>query len=259
MKRAARARPARRGSRRIEELTRRLQRKAAAQQRAAIISTSRPIASGARRHPRMRSTSPHETGCRLHIVHVSCGRGVALVAEARAAGVDVTCETCPHYLVSHRRRTWSASARSRNAHRRCDPRRSRTSLGAAQRGRNDRFGSFARALVDEGGANFFQVWGGISGCQHLLPLLVDAAPKLAPAEITRLTSAGVAQRFRIMRKRWTRDRKGRRPHSRRLADGGNRPGGVAALSPSPHPLSRPHTSRSNRANNFAGTNNLREW
>src|SRR5207302_780973 len=40
-----------------------------------------------------------ETGCRLHIVHVSCGSGVVLVAEARASGVDVTCETCPHYLV----------------------------------------------------------------------------------------------------------------------------------------------------------------
>ena len=40
-----------------------------------------------------------ETGCKLHIVHVSSGRGVALVAEARARGVDVTCETCPHYLV----------------------------------------------------------------------------------------------------------------------------------------------------------------
>src|SRR3979490_2180750 len=40
-----------------------------------------------------------ETGCRLHIVHVSCGSGVAVVAEARAGGIDVTCETCPHYLV----------------------------------------------------------------------------------------------------------------------------------------------------------------
>ena len=40
-----------------------------------------------------------ETGCALHIVHVSTGRGVALVAEARARGVDVSCETCPHYLV----------------------------------------------------------------------------------------------------------------------------------------------------------------
>ena len=40
-----------------------------------------------------------ETGCSLHVVHVSTGRGVALVTEARARGVDVTCETCAHYLV----------------------------------------------------------------------------------------------------------------------------------------------------------------
>src|SRR5256885_13443323 len=40
-----------------------------------------------------------ETRCRLHIVHVSCGSGIAVVAEARAGGIDVTCETCPHYLV----------------------------------------------------------------------------------------------------------------------------------------------------------------
>ena len=40
-----------------------------------------------------------ETGCALHIVHVCSGRGVALVTEARLRGVDVTCETCPHYLV----------------------------------------------------------------------------------------------------------------------------------------------------------------
>jgi allantoinase len=38
-------------------------------------------------------------GCTLHIVHVSTGRGVALVAEARSRGVDVSCETCPHYLL----------------------------------------------------------------------------------------------------------------------------------------------------------------
>src|SRR6185437_2373029 len=40
-----------------------------------------------------------DAGCSLHVVHVSSGRGVAIVAEARARGVDVTCETCPHYLV----------------------------------------------------------------------------------------------------------------------------------------------------------------
>ena len=40
-----------------------------------------------------------DAGCPLHIVHVSTGRGARLVAAARARGVDVTCETCPHYLV----------------------------------------------------------------------------------------------------------------------------------------------------------------
>src|SRR4051794_2957870 len=40
-----------------------------------------------------------ETGCALHVVHVSTGRGVAEIAAARARGVDVTAETCPHYLV----------------------------------------------------------------------------------------------------------------------------------------------------------------
>ena len=39
-----------------------------------------------------------ETRAALHIVHVSSGRGVALAAEARAKGVDVSIETCPHYL-----------------------------------------------------------------------------------------------------------------------------------------------------------------
>jgi len=44
--------------------------------------------------------------------------------------------------------------------------------------------------------NFFEVWGGISGCQHLLPLLVDSG-KLSRPEIIRLTSDSVATRFRL--------------------------------------------------------------
>ncbi|HEX4587668.1 MAG TPA: allantoinase AllB [Mycobacterium sp.] len=38
------------------------------------------------------------TGAKAHIVHVSSGRVLALVAEAKGAGVPVTAETCPHYL-----------------------------------------------------------------------------------------------------------------------------------------------------------------
>lgn len=39
-----------------------------------------------------------ETGCRLHIVHVACEEGVDEVIKAQQEGVDVTCETCTHYL-----------------------------------------------------------------------------------------------------------------------------------------------------------------
>ncbi|MFD2181876.1 dihydroorotase [Rhodoplanes azumiensis] len=38
------------------------------------------------------------TGCPLHVVHTTIGAGVRLGVEARARGVDVTIETCPHYL-----------------------------------------------------------------------------------------------------------------------------------------------------------------
>lgn len=39
-----------------------------------------------------------ETGCRLHICHISTAESVALIREARRAGIEVTCETAPHYL-----------------------------------------------------------------------------------------------------------------------------------------------------------------
>lgn len=39
-----------------------------------------------------------ETGCRIHICHIACPECVEEVTKARAAGVDVTCETCTHYL-----------------------------------------------------------------------------------------------------------------------------------------------------------------
>jgi dihydroorotase-like cyclic amidohydrolase len=38
------------------------------------------------------------TKCPLQIVHTSVGMGPVLAAEARSRGIDVTVETCPHYL-----------------------------------------------------------------------------------------------------------------------------------------------------------------
>ena len=40
-----------------------------------------------------------EAGCAYHVCHVSAKESVALIRKAKAEGLDVTCETGPHYLV----------------------------------------------------------------------------------------------------------------------------------------------------------------
>ena len=40
-----------------------------------------------------------ETGCKYHVCHISCKESVELIRRAKKRGVDVTCETAPHYLL----------------------------------------------------------------------------------------------------------------------------------------------------------------
>ncbi len=40
-----------------------------------------------------------ETGCAYHVCHISCKESVALIRQAKKDGVDVSCETAPHYLL----------------------------------------------------------------------------------------------------------------------------------------------------------------
>lgn len=40
-----------------------------------------------------------ETDCSYHVCHISTKESVQLIREAKKAGIDVTCETAPHYLV----------------------------------------------------------------------------------------------------------------------------------------------------------------
>lgn len=40
-----------------------------------------------------------QTGCAYHICHISCKESVELIRKAKAEGLDVTCETAPHYLL----------------------------------------------------------------------------------------------------------------------------------------------------------------
>nr|AHF24939.1 dihydroorotase [uncultured bacterium Contig9] len=40
-----------------------------------------------------------ETGCAYHVCHISCRESAELIRKAKKEGVDVTCETAPHYLL----------------------------------------------------------------------------------------------------------------------------------------------------------------
>ena len=40
-----------------------------------------------------------ETGCGYHVCHISTKESVELIRKAKAEGVNITCETAPHYLV----------------------------------------------------------------------------------------------------------------------------------------------------------------
>ncbi|HJT80752.1 MAG TPA: allantoinase AllB [Chthoniobacterales bacterium] len=134
-----------------------------------------------------------DTGCRLHVVHVSCGRGVELVAAARAQGIDVTCETCPHYLILTEDDMEKIGAAAKCA----PPLRS----AADQSDLHNALAQITSIGSDHSPSppemkrseNFFEVWGGISGCQHLLALLIDR--KLPVDTISALTSINVAERF----------------------------------------------------------------
>jgi allantoinase len=135
------------------------------------------------------------TGCALHVVHVSSGSGVGLVAQARAGGVDVTCETCPHYLVLGEADVEAIGAAAKCA----PPVRDEPERAALW----ERMADVAFVASDHSpsppelkAGSFFAAWGGIAGCQTTLPVLLGER-RLALEEIVRLLCVGAAERFRI--------------------------------------------------------------
>lgn len=144
------------------------------------------------------------TGCSLHVVHVSTGRGVALVAEARERGVDVTCETCPHYLAFTDEDAVRIGALAKCAPPLRDAENRETLWAALLAGEVDMVASDHSPAPPsmKTGDDMFAVWGGISGCQHLLPVMLDEglARGLSVPDIARLTSANAAKRFQLRAK-----------------------------------------------------------
>lgn len=137
-----------------------------------------------------------EAGCSLHIVHVSSGRGATLVAEARAAGADVTCETCPHYLDLTAEDAERIGVLAKCAPPLRDAEERHGLRRAVREGTIDFIASDhspAPPRLKEGDA--FAAWGGISGCQTTARVLL--AEGLTTSDLAFLCSAGPARRLRL--------------------------------------------------------------
>jgi allantoinase len=148
-----------------------------------------------------------ETRCALHIVHVSSPEGVALARQYRAQGVDVTVETCPHYLLLNEEDVVRLGAPAKCFPvLRAEPLR-RGLWDALERGEIDTIGSDHSPAPPtmKQSDDFFEIWGGISGCQHGFGLLLSEALARRPVEVvlpqfSALLSAHVARRFRVPHK-----------------------------------------------------------
>lgn len=135
---------------------------------------SRPIA--AEVHAIQVATSiAEDAGAKLHIVHISSGSGVAAALEARARGVDVSLETCPHYLYF----TEDDMERIGAAAKCAPPLRSdaeREELWACVvDGSIGIIGSDHSPAPPEmkTGDDFFRIWGGIAGIEATLAVLLE--------------------------------------------------------------------------------------
>jgi allantoinase len=187
-----------------EEITKGLSRRLLAHGRCDVAAflESRPVIAEVEAIRRAGALA-RETGCRLHVVHISSGRGIAAALEARALGADISIETCPHYLLFTEDDLLRIGALAK-----CAP---------PLRGRPDHdalWDSVLRGEVDmiasdhspcppamKQRESFFDVWGGIAGVQWTLPALIEEGHHLRGLDlgmIARMISTNGARRFNLL-------------------------------------------------------------
>jgi allantoinase len=143
-----------------------------------------------------------QTGASIHFVHVSTPEAVREVQAARAAGINATLETCPHYLALDE----DDLARLGPYGKCAPPLRPRPLVEelwqAVLAGQVDLIASdhspCPPADKDRGQDDIWRAWGGLHGVQTLLPVLLTEgvhARSMPLPLLVRLTSAAPARRY----------------------------------------------------------------
>ena len=148
-----------------------------------------------------------ETGCPLYIVHLSTAKGLSVIRRAKADGIPITTETCPHYL-----------AYSHDVYRRPDgvlftmtpPLRPAGNSDALWQGLAD--GSISvissdhnalGAKVKQTRPHFLDVPPGLAGTEHLLPYAYSegvATGRFSVERLVELISAAPARIYGLPNK-----------------------------------------------------------
>ncbi|MBB3111827.1 allantoinase [Paenibacillus phyllosphaerae] len=167
---------------------------------AADYSASRPIAAEVEAVQKALSFA-RLTGCALHFVHISSSEAVGVIQKAKAEGLDVTLETCPHYLAL----TDEDLAHMGPVAKCAPPLRSAAEQEALWRavenGRIDMIASDhspCDSAMKADTSNLFEAWGGISGAQSTLELMIDEGHLkrgIPLPQLSRMLSAEPARRF----------------------------------------------------------------
>lgn len=116
-----------------------------------------------------------ETGCAVHIVHLSAAEALGAIAEAKAQGLPISVETCPHYLAL----TSETIPEGNTAFKCAPPIRDRENREQLWRGLSDGtidmivsdHSPCAPALKGLDKGSFTDAWGGIAGLQFSLPVV----------------------------------------------------------------------------------------
>ncbi len=166
---------------------------------------SRPIISEIEAVRRILSYA-EATGCRLHIVHASSRKVVEIIEEAKQRGVNITVETCPHYLSLTVKDLEEKGGMAKC----CPPLRDKEEVedlwAAVANGEIDVIASDhspAPASMKTIEGNFFEGWGGISGAQTTLNILLTEGyfKRSIPLEkIVSLTATNPAKLFGLENK-----------------------------------------------------------
>lgn len=146
------------------------------------------------------------TGCALHFVHISSEAAIVKIEAAKLEGMDITVETCPHYLLFSHHDLLEKGAIAKCAPPLREKKEQERLLELLIDGKFDMISSdhspCPYSMKDPSVYNLFQAWGGISGGQFTLLSMIELAVNynISLTRVAEWTSEAPAKRFGLQSK-----------------------------------------------------------